>query len=81
MSEFRYVDDKPGCCVLHKSCIPMYKLSIETNHTQKRVMKLFLELKHQTVFRVRWTKLVRTNQALIFTWNLLLNKGLTLGMM
>jgi hypothetical protein len=32
MSEFRHVDCKSGCYVLHESCIPMYYLSIEINH-------------------------------------------------
>jgi hypothetical protein len=24
MSEFKHVDGKTGCCVLHESCSPMY---------------------------------------------------------
>jgi hypothetical protein len=50
-------------------------ITIETNHAKKKSFETLVTIKTPNNIRVGWTKPARTNQALIFTWNLLLIKG------
>jgi hypothetical protein len=75
MSEFRYVDDNTECVSFMKGIALCYSFLYRQTMLEKIVLKLYLRLKYQTMFEVGWTKPIKTNQSLIFTWNLLLVEG------